>query len=170
MSALARSCPKCADWLDGPKCPDCGADGHQRLLRTLHDRVLVRRVEHSRTDGGLFIPIAAEPRKNLRGDYTAEAIVVAVGKGADVLEPREIAGLEMAIEVADDVGSDLVDALRERIARLRAAARPPPVVPVGARIFYPSWIQQKAVVIDGEALVEIAGCDIAAIAEEGPAV
>lgn len=145
------------------------------IVRTLHDRILVRRVEHERTDGGLLLPVG-DGRKNLRGEYTAEGVVVAVGSGPDVCEPREIAGLEIAATLAEAVAAEhyapdedgslahtVADRIRAEIATLRAASRPAPAVKPGDRIFFPSWVQQKAIRLNDEDLIEIKGSDVAAV-------
>lgn len=47
----------------------------------MYDRVLVKRTEHEQTDGGLFVPLHASARRNLRGKYAGEGVVRGVGLG-----------------------------------------------------------------------------------------
>ncbi len=50
-------------------------------LRLLRDTILVKRTDHETTDSGLVIPLGTSMRKNARGEYAAEGVVRAVGRG-----------------------------------------------------------------------------------------
>lgn len=156
------------------------------MISALRDRLLVRRVIAERSDGGLYLPserttggIEWAGSKTIRGDYTAEGIVVAVGSGPDAMEPREVAGLEYAIGIARQSSTwnhiseaRLHDALTELLARRGA---PGPDVRVGERIFWPSWARKWEVRLDvgrldesgrpigPEDLLQIQGEDVAAV-------
>lgn len=165
-------------------------------LRTMHDRVLVRKVAHVVSDGGILIPQHAQPNsaewygaRTIRGEYTVEGEVIAVGPGPECVEPREIAGLVTAAGIALEEWEAVRDSavvaaaidrvgvrIGETIRSLRAASTPSADVRPGDRVFWPSWVQKWETRIDvggpdgAEDLVEIKGDDLVAVMRDGEIV
>ena len=105
-------------------------------LRTMHDRVLVRRVRHAVSDGGIIIPEGHGPAQEwhgsqtVRGEFTVEGEVIAVGPGPECVERREIAGVEFlrADLLATGAAPESPEPVRlnRLMTALRRVARPPP--------------------------------------------
>lgn len=149
-------------------------------LRTMHDRVLVRRVRHAVSDGGIIIPEGHGPAQEwhgsqtVRGEFTVEGEVIAVGPGPECVERREIAGVEFLRDdlLATGAAPESPEPVRlnRLMTALRRVARPAADVAPGDRIFFPSWARKWEMRVDGEDLIEVQGEDVVAVMREGEIV